>query len=82
MWKTNLWDPRATGVRGKHFNQYNGQEGKGQSPVRVHEVVHNVGARTLKHITHHNIEQIYREEKITFKYIYFMYLYIFLNLNK
>lgn len=49
MWTTYLRDPRATGVRGKHLDQNNRQESKGQSPVGVHEVVHNVGARTLKH---------------------------------
>lgn len=38
----HLRDPRATGVRSKHLDQTDGQEGEGQSPVDVHEVVHDV----------------------------------------
>lgn len=47
----HLWDSRAAGVRSKHLHQADGQEGEGQSPVDVHEVVHDVGAWTLPRVT-------------------------------
>lgn len=44
----HLWDPRAAGVRSEHLDQTDSQEGEGQSPVDVHEVVHDVRARALQ----------------------------------
>lgn len=44
----HLWDPWAAGVRRKHLNQTNCQEGEGQSPVDVHEIVHDVRAGALQ----------------------------------
>lgn len=45
---SHLRNPRATSVRSEHLDQADGEESKGQSPVDVHEVVHNVRARTLQ----------------------------------
>lgn len=44
----HLRDPRPTGIGCKHLHQTDSQEGEGQSPVDIHEVVHNVRARTLQ----------------------------------
>ncbi len=44
----HLRDPRAAGVRCKHLDETDGQEGEGQSPIDVHEVVHDVRAGTLQ----------------------------------
>lgn len=44
----HLRDPRAAGVWSEHLDQTDCQEGEGQSPVDVHEVVHDVGARALQ----------------------------------
>lgn len=43
-----LRDPWAAGVGGEHLHQADGQEGEGQRPVYVHEIIHDVGAGTLQ----------------------------------
>lgn len=45
---SHLGDPRAASVGSKHLDQTDSQEGEGQSPVDVHEVVHDVWAGTLQ----------------------------------